>query len=147
MPPGPFVAVDARAGCGLRANGIATCWAGLSDDNGRGFGQDIVELATNGVPNIHSRRACGRLRDGTIRCWGVGGERAPPASARYERLFFSDYDECGIRRGGTLDCWRAGTPPPSGLGPVRDASLGIPSCAVTQEGKIACWGDDMWNPR
>jgi hypothetical protein len=147
MPPGPFVAVDARAGCGLRASGSATCWAALSDDNGRGFGRDIVELATNGVPNVYSRRACGRLRDGTIRCWGVDAEPAPPAAAKYARLVFGSHGECGIRQDGTLDCWRARKPEPPHLGPVRDASLGIPACVVTREGKIVCWGEEMWNPR
>ena len=132
MPPGPFVAVDARAGCGLLASGVATCWAGLSDDNGRGFGRDIVELATNGVPNASGRRVCGRLRDGTIRCWGAGGEHAPPASAKYAQLVFSAYNECGDSQDGTLDCWRGRRPPRPGLAPVRDASVGFASCAVTQ---------------
>jgi hypothetical protein len=146
-PPGPYIAVDARAGCGLLASGIATCWAALSDDNGRGIGRDIVEFATNGGANIYGRKVCGRLRDGTIRCWGVGGEHAPPAAAKYARLVFNGYNECGIRQDGALDCWRPERPPPAGLPPVRDASLASPACAVTQDGKIVCWGDDMWNSR
>jgi len=141
-------APPARAGCGLLASGFATCWAAPSDDHGRGIGRDIVEFATNGGADMKSRKLCGRLRDGTIRCWGYDAEHAPPATTKYARLVFNAQHECGIRRDGTLDCWRAGyRPPPAGLPPVRDASLAFPSCAVTQEGKIVCWGNDMWNPR
>lgn len=120
---------------------------------------------------VHSEygRACARLEDGTVRCWGGGypgdGTTGPVTPLPVQVAGLDDVVDlgvgaghtCAVRADGTLWCWGAGssgqlgTPVDASTVPVQvpdidDAVAVAPgyfhTCALDAEGEVSCWGDN-----
>lgn len=117
-----------------------------------------------------SDHTCGRMADGTVRCWGdnvrgqlLGGSRLAPIAGLAEIIDIAagSNHSCALRKDGAVFCWGnntsgqlGGVSSGAGTGlvqvepsvfrgqqPVRlYASVNL-SCALLADTSLACWGD------
>ena len=112
-PQRQFVAIDTgwNYSCGLRADGITTCWGDSDSDTGR-YGDHGREWPPEGERfssiSTGSSHTCGLgTRDGSVVCWGenLNGQAFPPDDERFAAIDTGSSDTCGIRLDGTWGCW------------------------------------------
>jgi hypothetical protein len=126
--------------CGVREDGIASCWGA------DGFGQKdvpegrFVQLAAGG------EHSCGLLDDGSIRCWGnphAGATEAPAGS--FTTIEAGWGFNCALRIDGSAACWGfdgAGQASPP-AGSFTQLSVGYHhACGLRPDGSAECWGRD-----
>jgi len=124
-------------------SGAVRCW-GYGGDGALGYGDtdtvgDDETPGSRGTVNLGAGRSataitagsfhsCALLDDGTVRCWGYGGDG---------RLGYANTDTIG-------DDEAPGTVGPVDLGPGRTAKAisagGFHTCAVLDDGTVRCWG-------
>jgi alpha-tubulin suppressor-like RCC1 family protein len=125
--------------CALRSDGTVMCW-GRASTGQLGYvgyakcsdGRDC-ERAPRQVPDLSGveqitaslAHTCGRMKDGTVRCWGenAGG---------FLGFAPSQCDQS--------DCGKTPTSVPSVRGAVDLTTGGEFSCAVVSDGAVMCWG-------
>jgi hypothetical protein len=103
-------------------------------------------------------RACGRVSDGTVRCWGsVGWEQvAPPPEVVFQQLSVGDKAACGVLESGELACWCLGAHDedtiyelcqqvPKGTF-VRVETGEYDACAQQEDGTLVCFGASDLEP-
>jgi alpha-tubulin suppressor-like RCC1 family protein len=117
--------------CAVRADGTAVCWG----DNGAGqlgvpdLPQSDVPVVVASAPGpfdhvaVGDTHACGRLRDGTVACWGSNssgqlGVAAPasssaplrvPGVATVVMVVANAGSTCVLHQDGTASCWGSNT--------------------------------------
>ena len=135
----PFsrVAVSANHACGLRTDGIVTCWG--ADWSGRTTPPD-ARFSSISAGDAHN---CGVRTDGTIACWGVNWTGQPPPDGQFSDVAAGGRHTCGVRADGTITCWgnndRGQTEAPDGE--FSDVTAGNEhSCALRADDTVACWG-------
>ena len=157
LAPAPDIEDSSRI-CGLLADGTARCWGSRTEG-------DLEE--TQGLPFGAGLRAmtpafgyvgCAAGQDGHARCWRLqskgevlGGEVAGLEDVI--ALSSSTERACAIDRKNAVACWelepargRVGWTalPVAGLRAVQVSVAPTHTCAVTVEGKVACWGSNPW---
>ena len=153
QPPAPpvaaaWAAVDTgtKHTCGVRSDGIATCWGSNTDWQEKYSGQALAPAGAFRSVSAGGYHTCGVWTDGTLACWGSNdnGQAAPPPGA-FQSVSAGDHYTCGVRTDGSLACWGwnghgQAAPPP---GAFRSMSAGQHhACGVRTDGKAVCWG---WN--
>jgi hypothetical protein len=148
-PDGQFRAVSAPSSCAIQNDRELVCWStGKAERIGSG---PWLQIATE---RDRPSEACGLHEGGAPWCWQISSPVASlkPAPTRltFSQLASASGTRCGTAGtagGCNLQCWRGD----SGLGStgvapcLADVSLGSPSCAVTSEGDVRCWGFDRWS--
>jgi alpha-tubulin suppressor-like RCC1 family protein len=126
--------------CSLHVNGRAWCWGRGNDGQlGRGTSSDsnvpveVLLSANTPMTDITSLSAgwshtCARRVNGEVRCWGEGS-----------------FSRNGHPTG--KDLLLAGDPLafPSGFRPVRLSAGEMHTCALSDNGSVACWGGNVGN--
>ncbi|MEE8409016.1 MAG: hypothetical protein V3T05_05385 [Myxococcota bacterium] len=90
---------------------------------------------------------CGITLDGSVVCWGVGGEHAlnDPSGGELTRLDVGRDHACGIDTDGEIECWgnddQGQSSPPDGRF-VQVSAGGRHTCGLAVDGAVLCWGDD-----
>jgi len=165
MPMGKVQLIELGLGtiCGVDDTDAPFCksdYPGLSVPDGESFSQY----------SIGYEFACGiRKADGSIACWGNGGDAAcslsipavgqlVPPSGAFVRVSSGVYSSCALDAAGALSCWGAGksgddsaaacaghrynfgqSVSPSGA--FRAVAVGQNhSCGIKTGGALACWG-------
>jgi hypothetical protein len=155
------VSVGADFACGVTTQGRAFCWGNLQGGDAASASPVPVELP--GLTNVRKIAAgaynsCATLADGTAHCWGIflplagivsGPMPQPMPLSNVDTLVTTLELGCALLGNRSVACIdvTTSTPQPlAELGPVRaiDGTLTSSNhyCAVTQNGSIACWGDD-----
>jgi hypothetical protein len=143
-------------GCALGPCGDVTCWG--TYESGVPAGTRLTRIAAGW------NFACGIvLGSGTIQCWGSddSGQTDPPQGT-FTEIGAGAYHACAITPAGAVQCWGAGSAlggldggtdaggntnvayegqaiPPSGT--FRAVAGGYAhTCAIRDDGTIACWG-------
>ena len=142
VPGGWFDAVDVggRHGCGLRINGMLTCW-GLD-----WHGQTAPPTGAFSALSVGGYHSCGLRASGAVNCWGhnaVGQADAPVGS--FTNLSAGWRHTCAINSSGKVTCWgdntHSQTTTPAGVYTTVSAG-GRHTCAINSSGKVTCWGDN-----
>ncbi len=147
--PGGFTQVSAGIDhtCGVRSNGILTCWgAGKTvATDGLNYGQSILPAGTFTQVSAGLDFTCGLLKsDGTIACWGDNsyGQSTPP-SGTFTQISAGQLVACGLKSDGALACWGfngygVSNPP---VGTFTQVTAGSEfACGLKSDGTLACWG-------
>jgi hypothetical protein len=93
-----------NSNCGVRTDGTATCWAGISD-YGVASGLPSGTFLTFAVSNAGG--ACGMRSDHSLVCWGGGngGSLLTPSGA-FNQISSGGYQGvCGVRNDSSMQCW------------------------------------------
>lgn len=131
IPDGAFsdLAGGNDAMCALDATGHATCW---------GESKLLAKLPRAPIAKLgfSSVSACAQLRDGTLTCWGF--EVTAPTTRSLAKLAVGSAI-CGLDTKRAAVCSGNLTERPPG-GPLRAIASGeATSCAITDDGHVACW--------
>jgi alpha-tubulin suppressor-like RCC1 family protein len=142
--------------CAWRQDGTVACWND-GDASARPAKEvpgltDVVDVA------IGATDACARMRDGSVRCWGMFLDTEPmTVSGLTDTATLADGEQhsCALLDDGSIRCWGAGAHGELGNGdyersvqPQRVLSRGAASriaagdgfsCAIW-EGRPSCWG-------
>ncbi|MEZ5100818.1 MAG: hypothetical protein R3C15_13665 [Thermoleophilia bacterium] len=186
------VAAGSRHSCALLDDGSLACWGfDLSGQVGDGADDSADERAPVGVALPGGRRAtsvvagsdhtCAILADGALACWGADGfgqvgdgadgnadEPAPvlvalPGGRRAAAVAAGATHTCAILDDGSLACWGHDINGQLGDGPDGNADEPAPvlaslpagrravaitagtshTCAILDDGSLACWGYDL----
>jgi cysteine-rich repeat protein len=137
----PFKALVAGSShvCGLRTNGMVTCW-GEPDRLCTPPPGTFKEIAAGDFAS------CGIRLDGTLECWGT--TIVPPKGA-FDQLAVGEDFACAIDSGGSMACWGDGAPLalPAPVGKFyRVAAAGKSACALTTARYVVCWGEERDTP-
>lgn len=136
-PDGPFSQVAGGRGflCGLRQDGRISCRAragSRAPEPPAGTFRQVV---------AGDSFVCGLRVDGSVTCADVFG---PPRSLRggaFAQLVASETDLCGVTAQGALRCSAPLRDGPPASRRVRAVGLtSLTSCAVLDDGSVACWG-------
>lgn len=131
---------DARA-CALDQRGAPVCCGErLVDDVTAG---PFTALAVGGGFD------CGLAADGAMACWGAAAPDIGDGVGPFSHIAVSAFAACAIRRdSGALQC-RLAKPPPAFATipldkPVALAGVDDGFCVLHQDGRVHCWGTDLW---
>ncbi|MBW3609710.1 MAG: hypothetical protein KY463_15495 [Actinobacteria bacterium] len=132
--------------CALLDAGAVRCW-GYGGDGALGYGNTAsigddetpgsvapVEIGSAGIAAIAAGtvHSCALLGDGTVRCWGFGGEG---------RLGYGNVDNVGHTPQG-----KPAALPPVDVGGLRAKAIAAGNghtCAVLDDGAVRCWGFNL----
>ena len=125
--------------CSVQDSGGLSCWG--STERIDAPSGDFYQVSSGG---LHS---CGTNMDGHVSCWGTDsyGETRPP-EAEFTQVSVGGGFSCGLRTEGKLVCWGGPessiekTTPPDGLYQQVSVAHYLRSCALAQDGTVACWG-------
>ena len=161
------ISAGANHTCAIRADGTAWCW-GFNENGELGDGTDVsrnspVQVA-GGATNWATVSAggyhtCATRTDGTLWCWGLGGEQV--AGTEWETVSAGFRHTCATRADGTLWCWGDNTYGQVGDGTttLRNSPVQVESgvtnwatvgaggrntCATRTDGTLWCWGDNTY---
>jgi len=170
------VSVGKRHACARLNNGTVKCWGDNSNGNlGAGLTPDFttapnkpvtglsgaVELRSTNDDwfsgNAFYTRACARLDNGSVGCWGLNFTDQGVSGAT--QIAVGAGHNCAVRNDATAICWGVnlkgqvgdgtnsgpGTPvnPVQGLTGVVEVAAGRQhSCARLNDGSAICWGDN-----
>ena len=152
-PEGRFTSIHAGDGysCAHSIDGTLSCWGSISVPVLPLF-QDI---------SVGDAHACGVLVDGSLDCWGWprGGRLLAPEGSFTQVSVGSDHG-CALNEDKAIQCWGVGVdpnrferdgdydqadpPPPPSEGGITFQQISVGSthsCALSEEGRIRCWGD------
>ena len=155
---GGEVGDDVVANCAPPPHGAAACRDGqcvfACEEGRRDINGDFGEEGGDGCEGRDWAQlgagiyfTCGRLTDGTLKCWGANdqGQSLPP-EGRFADLGVGFHHACGARQDGDTICWGRND---HGQG---DAPLGIQlhslaagarhTCALRLDGRVRCWGSN-----
>lgn len=165
LPTGKMRDLDLARGtvCGVDDAGQAFCNSIYSD-------MAVPPGATFSRVSVGSEFACGlSIADGSITCWGYGGDAAcsakvpavgqlvAPAGA-FVTLSSGFLSNCALDKAGAISCWGAGKasddPAATCMGSTYNAGQAAPpsdefksvrigvnhACGVEIDGTVACWG-------
>jgi len=134
--------------CGVLADGSLLCWGE----------EDTVQPPTGGGPYVHVARShelvCALDEKHWVECWHMEdghGVEFPPVAGPYAALSTGlSEGACGVlETTGELHCWPADvtfSQPPDD-GPYVDVAVGFHNaCAVTEDGRVQCWGAGCEDP-
>ena len=144
FPGVPEVNAGGYATCGVRADGVATCWG--TNDAPDGTNAATPPPGTFIEANSGYGTGCGVKSDNTVACWGANDAgQASPLSGTFKHVVAGFKSSCGIRTNNTLACWglndQGSTDVPSGN--FKQLSIGVRSgCALRDggSGAVLCWG-------
>ena len=133
------LALGARHGCSLGADGLVACWG----DDARG--QRRAPMRRARVSSAEADHACIIASDGQLECWGddTHAGSTPPPGVAARALDVGQFNGCAIRIDGEASCWGwningQGSAP---AGAFRSIATGLNhSCGVRDDGLLACWG-------
>ena len=116
-PEGDFeqIAVGPSHACGIKADGVVTCWGEGTRGRSPPADEEIALLQVS-VGSFHT---CGTKPDKSVVCWGLGGEgydadkyehgqHKPPKKGKFVELSAGSLHTCGIKRNKKMVCWGAG---------------------------------------
>ena len=154
--------------CALRVDQSATCWGGtlapvppptaryrklvhgygLKVDGGVDSWSGLTDMATaTDLLDVGNQFVCGRIPDGTWTCSPPLPVPLPPRP--FLMVAARGAGTCALEADGKLECWPA-PPPAFAMGRrYRHLSNGDgtnTTCAVTVEGEVICWRDDVSGP-
>ncbi len=176
------VSLGADHACVVDSGGGLDCWGGngsgqlgTGDTTGRTLAGAAVPFSS-GVTGVAAGLGftCAVKTDGTVACWGVGGNgqlgnggtstRTTPVTvlnvAQARSVATGDAHACAVTADGALWCWGAGSNARIGDGgaddrstPVRVITSGVQAvaagktatCALRNDGSVACWGSMLVN--
>ena len=128
------IANSGASRCILRASGTVSCW-GANSFGQLGLGNTVNQSSPTQVPgltNVDNITAgagyfCAHKGDNPVACWG-----------------YNDQGQLGI--GNTINqSSPTQVPPPGMTAPYRSVHAGLSfTCALTDTGQIACWGDNAY---
>ncbi len=157
-PEGSFTSVGSDSvSCAIADDTSISCW-------GNGIWGEVADAPTSkgwaqaaGGDDL----SCGLSSDGSISCWGWGFcgsiDQAPAGS--FSSIAVGANYACALNTEGGIECWGVGdgdcnegeysdnheydaaTPPTWGSWTAVDVHANH-SCALSAEGRIACWGND-----
>ena len=167
VPTGEFLSVSAGGThtCAIRADATLACWgddsAGQLDEVPAG---EFLSVSAGG------NHTCAIRADATLTCWGEGsaGQLDEVPTGKFAAVSAGGAHTCAIKSHGDLLCWGddadgqvSGAPSDEHHfywpfwfyfhhhHPYRDdldfdavAAGGSHSCAIDEDGALACWGDD-----
>jgi cysteine-rich repeat protein len=160
----PFTQIEgARGFCGLRTNGLVTCWStpyvpppsrfshissacGVRTDGNLQCWGDLPAPPPGSYQQVANgfRFGCALATDGAIKCWGDPGTAAQGAPAgKFVKVAAGEQSACAIRNDGQLLCWGSSPFALMGVpttGSFVDVSVAAVGCATTSTGTISCWG-------
>jgi alpha-tubulin suppressor-like RCC1 family protein len=161
------------ATCAVLSDGTAKCW-GNNFDHQLGsvaFGNSEVVPFPVTVTGISTTvqvapsggRTCALLRDGSIRCWGMGYLGNGTTSNSVTPVMVSGITDatritnsCALVTGGSAKCWGHNGEGDLGNGSTVDSAvpvdvLGVAgateiegTCVLVAGGTIKCWGNNSW---
>jgi hypothetical protein len=143
-----FISGGAAHFCALNTSGEAVCWGDNSEGQSTPLPGPYTAISAG---HFHT---CGLKTDSTVQCWGRNQEgQSSPPETRFRQISAGWAHSCGINQSGSVQCWGCGSKsaavamandsacrPPSGQFVAVSAGDLWKSCAVTAQGKAACWG-------
>jgi cysteine-rich repeat protein len=122
--------------CGLRTNGMVTCW-------GSPEGPSTPLAGRFSAIAVGAFGSCALAEPGALTCWGKAATLTFPADT-YDNVAVGDDFVCAATRTHELPCWgEAGSvvvrDQPGGLF-NRVAAGGSSACAIDTDGRVHCWG-------
>lgn len=133
------IALGARHGCSLGADGLVVCWG---DDM---LGQRRTPLRRARALSSEADHACAILANGTPACWGDDAHAGstPPPGLALRAIDAGQWNACAVRVNGGIECWgwnvNGQSDPPPGL--FRSVATGLNhSCGIRDDGTLTCWG-------
>lgn len=147
-PSGIFTQVSARGSlsCGLRNDGSISCWGEVHYAR-ETFVPINIPPGSYKHLDVGSDSVCAIRSDGNITCVYPMGEELQNnvPSGNYTQISLSDDLICVLDDGGSVFCWSRVEPDEKGIlsGLYTQVIGGTVSCAVTNDGAIACWGSSF----
>jgi cysteine-rich repeat protein len=122
--------------CGLRTNGMVTCWGSPEDRC------TPPERAFSSIA-VGEFASCGITEQGLLSCWGDASGVPPTPDVNDSVAVGADF-ACAVSRTHELSCWGVPSSPavrgvPGGEF-VRVAAGGSSVCAIALGGQVRCWG-------
>ena len=151
---GVSVSMDGATSCAILADHKLVCWGSNPDDYVLNVPGNLGTVKAVAISGEH--RACAVLTNGTVRCWGTPNgwvaDREQLSTLSHIKLITAGwYHFCVVSESNVFTCWgyngEGQLNTPSDFGSiVKVKSTDRASCALNDQGQLACWGSTPTPP-